>query len=99
MKSIVIIEANEGFKLTEFDVLEGIAKKVGTWQGIKCLSQNFEMSFTDLNTGYSYCPHLHVSHAARIVQLKKMHEDCANAMKRICEQIRTLQEWEKMNDK
>lgn len=99
MKSIAIIEADEGFKLTELDVLEGIAKKVGTWRGIKCLSKNFKMSFTDLHTECSYCPQLHVSHAARIVQLQKMREDCANAMKSICDQMLTLQEWEKMNDR
>ncbi len=99
MKSIAIIEADEGFKLTEFDVLEGIAKKVGTWKGIKCLSPNFEMSFTDLHTEYAYCPELHSSHADRILQLEQMRRDCAEAMQCICEQILTLQEFEKMNNK
>lgn len=99
MKSIVIIEASNGYKITEFDVLEGIAGKVGTWKGVTCLSQNFEMSFTDLHTECNYHPEMHGSHFDRVLQLQKMREDCAEAMQCICGQIRTLQEWHMMNNK
>lgn len=99
MKSIVIIEASAGYRVTEFDVLEGVANKVGTWKGIKCLSPNFEMSFTDLHTEYNHHPEMHGSHANRILQLEKMRRDCAEAMRCICDQILTLQEWQKMNKK
>lgn len=99
MKSIAIIEAKGGHKITEFDVFEALAKNIDAWKGITCLLPNFKMSFTNLHIEYAYCPELHSSHADRILQLEQMRRDCAEAMQCICEQILTLQEFEKMNNK